>query len=933
MQHECRVCARKLHSICSSNFGDDAVEHTGYICPQCSKRTVGEGSAATTAKRSAEFPARSERSSRSRGRLLPAPPARASSSVLNTPQKERAAGQRAIARDRRLRRQQPAVPQPAPVSAGTAGARRLTTPQRERAVGQHGIAKERKGRSRLQGLHVAHIEAGKVSDSSDSQSSPPSSPVHGPATPVARRLRQRASAPDSPSKGANKRGKQRRSPSPRDAGSVGAPANTASPVSARRPRRSKSGRPRTATVGNTHGRRRRCACGRTHCHLDAPRDYVKVVVTDVAPFHSAIAPGVPVAEWQAKAAKLSLYLAKRHWRRDAFSVSRSRVSLLRDGDGSAPAPTREYQMEPGQLARLFYQQQTGMAGNPQPQPGHLACPCWSARCSDQLNLRQTGMFKAPSDKVGRDAWCRVLMPASSAERKEHKEARTQFRSLGRTVYVSALHFNAADLHKKSRNHSVKPGATPMLHPRETTTAGSAGDAGVANHDASGSEAEAACAEARKESEERATVMAAVLEALDGQTLGGEEDARHAAERVADVIDDMMGAERDTTPGAGCDAPDDEPDPAAPRLKRVFLAMLKARPALCLYYTGEISWAAITGLFSWMNADGAFEELRIVADASAGGEGQAPRKRAGRAKAGTPLEQFVFWLCVFRRFKSHMQHAGLLFDVSESTAHRWYGAWCNSIARFSAAMFPPELLTHEKMVQATSATTIDRLKMTKGEGVILGDCTERWVDDCKSRATHKAFFSEYKHHPTTMQLVLADGSSYIWHIVEPYCGASTDNAILELACVPDKMPRRPDGTTGAVLNFDRGLTNDTPFLRKGVRVVTGDSKREGQMAYEGNKMDDSRASATSRIHIERIMLELNSYAGFKDQIGLESVDLGVSECECARFLVNLKPRNHNWTETSHTEDEDAAAGGAVDTPATPDAGVPVTPSGVEGWFLA
>ena len=760
VQHECRRCKQKLHSICAANFGQcDEEEGKGYVCPRCSKCPAGEGSAAAASKRGAGSPAgspaRPQRRGDQRARRLPGPPVperRANSSALSTPQRVRVAGNHAAALQRRRQQPQRPRPQPAPV-------RMLTTPQRARVVVQHAAAKVRRDRSRRRDSSVAHILAGNVSDSSNSNSSP-GSPGPGPATPVASRLRRRAAAPDSPSKGANKRGRQSAGP---DAGpDTSEDEEQASPgagAALKKRTHKGAGRPKgTASSVPTHGQRRRCACGAADCYIGALREAVRVTAEDVPAFHAAVAPSAHVLAWNQAAGRQALYLLKRHWPKPAFVVTSRTVSLRRNpNDGTAcTLPSATYQMSPGQLSSLFYQQQTGTNGTHVP-AGFWGCPCWSSQCPEELNLRECAKTKAPPDQLNRDAWCKALMPASSGESAEHKEARIKFRDLSRTVYVNLAHFAAEDLHRVGRYDSAKPGAVPTLNPRSHVD-GSPGDETASASEGDGLD---------QAGQDRDAIMEVVLEALgavESSPWGDGDELYAAASQIAaNLAEEGLGF---ATGEDNVSAPEPEP----PRLKAAFLEMLRTNPTLCLYYTGEVGWSAIEGLFEWMNADGAFDSIRMVADPEGDSTGQLPRVRPGRKKAGTPLEQFVFWLCVFRRFKSHMQHAGALFDVSEATAHRWYRAWTNSVARFSRAMFPPELLTHEKMVQATSATTLDRLKMKKGEGVILGDCTERWVDDVKSRAVHKTFYSEYKNHPTVMNLVLADGSSYIWWTVEPFCGA-------------------------------------------------------------------------------------------------------------------------------------------------------------------
>ena len=61
--------------------------------------------------------------------------------------------------------------------------------------------------------------------------------------------------------------------------------------------------------------------------------------------------------------------------------------------------------------------------------------------------------------------------------------------------------------------------------------------------------------------------------------------------------------------------------------------------------------------------------------------------------------------------------------------------------------------------------------------------------------------------------------------------------------------------------------------------------------------NTQGSARSRIHIERNMRELRTYRAFSEVISLKEMDVHDCVVEVARFLCNLKPRLHDWTDRS------------------------------------
>jgi hypothetical protein len=342
----------------------------------------------------------------------------------------------------------------------------------------------------------------------------------------------------------------------------------------------------------------------------------------------------------------------------------------------------------------------------------------------------------------------------------------------------------------------------------------------------------------------------------------------------------------------------------------FMGMLQESDTLCRYYTGEISFKNLVGIFEWIDCCGAFSELRVGSQDRTSTGGQKTKSKAGRPAVLTPLEQFVFWISAFRRFKDDMVHACNLFGIGQTTGRTYYELYSNAIHWFSKYMMPEP--THEQYVKDTSAETRGLLGLEADQGVVIGDCTERFIHNTSSDALHAAFFSQYKDSTTLKLKVHTTGGSYIAPGITPYCGGCSDNAIHTLLQVAKRLPRLPSGDTRLVYNYDRGLTDTLSFMEVGVPVHSSDKKQTNQKVFSKDSADRSRNTAVSRIHVERNMKELREYRGFSSKIKLVQVSLAVCEAECARFLVNLKPNLHNWVQVSLSAE---GGGSAIPIPRT------------------
>lgn len=206
---------------------------------------------------------------------------------------------------------------------------------------------------------------------------------------------------------------------------------------------------------------------------------------------------------------------------------------------------------------------------------------------------------------------------------------------------------------------------------------------------------------------------------------------------------------------------------------------------CLFYTGFYSFEELQAQFSYLNAAGAFDRLRMYRSDVDQDGASGPLGRGGRARAlPKAIDQYIFWLVVFRRFREPgmLEHAADLFRVSQKTAARYYDTWTIAVGRFFRGQFHPA--TRAQARDAASAHAMAALGLDAEMCAYIGDCTERGVFDPGDGALHSALFSQYKGRTTIKYLFISTLDSYISYAPKPANGACTDNGLHIIAGVPD-----------------------------------------------------------------------------------------------------------------------------------------------------
>lgn len=601
------------------------------------------------------------------------------------------------------------------------------------------------------------------------------------------------------------------------------------------------------------------------------------------------------------------WVHKRHYSFSDFTLSGCRYVLSHDAK-----PTPKLQMSDSELAIV-----NAVAPQPHTHAHRKAqlgpCPCHAGRAC-AYRLEDTGKVKVPNDEALRRKWAAVLMPrATDVELSAFVSQQP--------LWINRLHVEPDGLNP---NHSLKApinNARLRFIPRDPP-------AGVEQH-------WHADAPTGWKSHQRHTRMTlgqefARVQSQLAQILHDMEEirtrVRHGDDDATATSVDLLGMPSiesframlddyhkyvSSCPRAHVESSVDDGD-VDPVQLRWFLDMLQSSNHLCLYYTGEVSWAALMSIFNWMNCVGAMDDLRIsppnATTAPAPSGRPAKQSRVGRRPALTTEQQFVLWIVTYRQLRAHVQVAANLFGVHYNTAWNTYRLWSHCVAKFSVNMMP--WLSGPQFLHDTSAEASALLDLDEAEGVVLGDITEVEVCDTDDRDLHAAFRSQKIDRQSVKVLAITNGASYIAYISVPYPGGISEQELHVCEQIAEIIESKFDDSCDGlrlVYNYDRGIEQQQYWVDHRIRIVSADKSQSKQQVFSSQGASRSRSRAVARIHVERTFEQLRNYSGFKYKRPLSELDLAECEVECGRFLVNLKPCNHNWAQVSFDVEADGRVG--------------------------
>lgn len=663
----------------------------------------------------------------------------------------------------------------------------------------------------------------------------------------------------------------------------------------------------SAETRGTHLIRRNCLCKNPDCRITNESHMTRIRSQN----HAGIVATVFKLDSPSEALNGSVH--KQHYAFADFTLCGNRGYMLKP----TAIPTVALQMGESELTTLCAPATSAVPPRPHPKGQLAPCPCHKgAACA--FRLEDTGKIAVPKDDKVRRKWAKVLIPLANRSEKEDFMSRVP-------LYINRLHVHKDDLtvQGKLKSPAIKARifATPREPPADISPRWPADTpTGWKTHE---SHRRTTVGLEFARVQDHFTGILRSMEDIRKRTTAGDPTAAAAASAIdlqgmpdvesyqamLDEYESYLSA-HPRQHDERCDIDADDVDPV--QLKW-FLDMLKSSKHLCLYYTGEVSWRALMSIFSWMNCEGALENLRITplhptAAPTPSGRPAKARRVGGRVPALTTEQQFVLWIVIFRQLRAHVLVAANLFGVHVNTAWRTYRLWSRCVSVFSLNMMP--MLSGAQFHHDTSAEAIGLLGLDKNEGVVVGDVTEVEVCDTSNRNLHSTFHSSKIDRQSIKVLAITSGASYIAHTAVPYPGGISEQKLHECERIAEIFESAFDDPCDGdriVYNYDRGIDEQKYWVDHRVRIVSADKAQNKQQVFSSQAAKRGRTSAVARIHIERTFEQMRHYSGFNYKRPLSEIDLAECEVECARFLVNLKPCNHNWSQVSFDPETDGHVG--------------------------
>lgn len=220
----------------------------------------------------------------------------------------------------------------------------------------------------------------------------------------------------------------------------------------------------------------------------------------------------------------------------------------------------------------------------------------------------------------------------------------------------------------------------------------------------------------------------------------------------------------------------------------------------------------------------------------------------------------------------MQHLGVLFGVSASTASRIVSAWITFLA---TELSPLIAWPSQGSLQNRSIRAFKYFKST----IAVIDCTEFFIQRATSTTSQRKTWSSYKHHNTIKLLVACTPSGTITFLSRLYTGNISDKHIVIKSGFLNLI--KPGDNVMA----DRGFLLRDLLVARGATLNIPPFAKGKQLSMHATTM--TRRIATARVVVERCIGRIKEYKILKGVIPfnvMPCMDDAVKVCAC---LCNLQ----------------------------------------------
>ena len=238
----------------------------------------------------------------------------------------------------------------------------------------------------------------------------------------------------------------------------------------------------------------------------------------------------------------------------------------------------------------------------------------------------------------------------------------------------------------------------------------------------------------------------------------------------------------------------------------------------------------------------------------------------------PWEAYLLTLMRLRR-GFVIQHLGMLFGISPTTASRIITTWIHFLAQqlnFLVAWPTQEQLQNR---------SIDAFKYFPNTIAVI-DCTEFFIQKPSSTSAQRKTWSNYKHHNTLKLLVACTPAGTITFLSELFTGNISDKQIVNKSGFLNRIQ------PGDNVMADRGFLIRDVLMLRGATLTISPFAHGKQLSMHATTM--TRRIAKARIIVERAIGRMKGFQILSKPIAinmLPSFDAVVKVCSC---LCNMQP---------------------------------------------
>jgi hypothetical protein len=162
-----------------------------------------------------------------------------------------------------------------------------------------------------------------------------------------------------------------------------------------------------------------------------------------------------------------------------------------------------------------------------------------------------------------------------------------------------------------------------------------------------------------------------------------------------------------------------------------------------------------------------------------------------------------------------------------------------------------------------------------------DCTELYIDKPSRPSSQRNTYSQYKSRNTFKVLVSQSPLCHFNFVSNVYSGSISDKEIVQKSGFLDYLEE------GDIVMADKGFNIQDLLAIQGVRLIAPPIMRKDNVSACASTL--TRRIATKRVHIERMIRKLKSFAILRKCLPLTFKGYISSIVKVVSSLVNLQPR--------------------------------------------